>query len=142
MNARTGSPARSRRSWRRYLAFKQTMGFYGASRIWYLRRFDAYCARHGRTVFDRDTVEGWVHRATGAVRPVPVLDVVHPRLRPLAAGPQNADAYVLSDRWKAPFVPRASVPAQHARRSIGSSPPRRTWTRSPRGGGRRSRSSP
>ena len=43
-----------------YLAFKQKMGFYGTSRIWYLHRFDAYCADHDRRVFDRDTVEGWV----------------------------------------------------------------------------------
>ena len=43
-----------------YLAFKQAMGCYGTSRIWYLRQFDTYCARHGRTVFDRETVEGWV----------------------------------------------------------------------------------
>ena len=27
-----------------YLAFKQNMGCYGASRIWYLRQFDAWCA--------------------------------------------------------------------------------------------------
>ena len=43
-----------------YLAFKANMGFTGASRIWYLKQFDAYCAEHNRTVFDRDTVEGWV----------------------------------------------------------------------------------
>ena len=43
-----------------YLAFKQNMGCYGASRIWYLRQFDAWCAEHGRTVFDQGTVEGWV----------------------------------------------------------------------------------
>ena len=43
-----------------YLAFKQNMGFYGTSRIWYLKQFDAYCTEHDRTVFDRDTVEGWV----------------------------------------------------------------------------------
>mgnify|MGYP003473064752 FL=1 len=43
-----------------YLAFKANMGFYGTSRIWYLRRFDAYCSEHNRTVFDRDTVEEWV----------------------------------------------------------------------------------
>ena len=46
-----------------YLAFKQKMGFYGTSRIWYLHRFDAYCADHDRRVFDRDTVEGWVAEA-------------------------------------------------------------------------------
>src|SRR6476661_9796777 len=43
-----------------YLAFKASMGFYGTSRIWYLKRFDAYCSEHNRTVFDRDTVEEWV----------------------------------------------------------------------------------
>ena len=43
-----------------YLAFKEKMGFYGSSRIWYLKRFDAYCTAHGRAAFDRDTVEGWV----------------------------------------------------------------------------------
>ena len=43
-----------------YLAFKENMGFYGKSRIWYLKRFDAYCVEHDLRVFDRDTVEGWV----------------------------------------------------------------------------------
>jgi hypothetical protein len=43
-----------------YLAFKQNMGHHGASRIWYLTRFDAWCAEHDRTVFDKGTVEGWV----------------------------------------------------------------------------------
>jgi hypothetical protein len=43
-----------------YLAFKEKLGFYGTSRIWYLKQFDAYCTAHERTVFDRDTVEGWV----------------------------------------------------------------------------------
>ena len=38
-----------------YLAFKEKMGFYGASRIWYLKRFDAYSSAHGRVAFDRDT---------------------------------------------------------------------------------------
>ena len=27
-----------------YLAFKQSMGFFGNSRIWYLRSFDAWCS--------------------------------------------------------------------------------------------------
>src|SRR5690606_39243269 len=43
-----------------YLAFKEAMGFHGASRVWYLRKFDAWCAEHDRTTFDQDTVEGWV----------------------------------------------------------------------------------
>ena len=41
-----------------YLAFKQNMGCYGASRVWYLRQFDAWCAERSRTVFDQGTVEG------------------------------------------------------------------------------------
>ncbi len=44
----------------RYLKFKANMGFSGNSRVWYLKRFDAYCAEHDRVVFDRATVEGWV----------------------------------------------------------------------------------
>ena len=68
-----------------YLAFKQNMGCYGASRIWYLQQFDAWCAEHDRTIFDQDTVEGWV-RSAGNLGPLPVVDVVHPRLRPVAAG--------------------------------------------------------
>ncbi len=43
-----------------YLAFKQNMGCYGASRIWYMQQFDAWCAEHSRTIFDQGTVEGWV----------------------------------------------------------------------------------
>ncbi|MGO4859437.1 hypothetical protein [Arthrobacter sp. 2MCAF14] len=44
----------------RYLAFKQSMGCYGASRIWYLRSFDAYCTEHGVRAFNQQAVEGWV----------------------------------------------------------------------------------
>jgi hypothetical protein len=33
------------------------MGFHATSRIWYLRKFDAYCSEHHGTVFDRDTVK-------------------------------------------------------------------------------------
>lgn len=43
-----------------YVEFKRSMGFHGASRIWYLRRFDAYCAEHALGVFDQETVEAWV----------------------------------------------------------------------------------
>ena len=31
------------------------MGFYGASRIWYLKKFDVYCTEHDRTVFSTGT---------------------------------------------------------------------------------------
>ena len=88
-----------------YLAFKLAMGCYGTSRVWYLRQFDTYCARHRATVFDRDTVEGWVLEQlgrTGRYRSWMsyIRDVGH-WLR--AHG--HTDAYVLSDRWKAGVVP-------------------------------------
>lgn len=88
-----------------YLAFKQAMGCYGTSRIWYLRRFDAYCARHGRTVFDRETVEGWVlEQLDRSGRYRSWMSYIRDFGRWLQAH-ENPDAYVLSDRWKAPFVP-------------------------------------
>jgi len=87
-----------------YLAFKEKMGFYGSSRISYLKRFDAYCSAHGRVAFDRDTVEGWVTdqlaRSGGYrswmsyIRDVGRWLQVH----------GHRDAYVLSDRWKAQLV--------------------------------------
>jgi len=46
--------------------------------IWYLKQFDAYCAEHDRTVFDKDTVEGWVGVHLQRLWPLPVLDVLHP----------------------------------------------------------------
>jgi hypothetical protein len=84
-----------------YLAFKEKMGFYGDSRIWYLKRFDAYCTAHDRAAFDRDTVEGWVteqlarsgrYRSwTSYIRDVGRWLQVH----------GYRDACMLSDRWKA-----------------------------------------
>jgi integrase len=87
-----------------YLAFKANMGFTGASRIWYLKQFDAYCAEHDRTVFDKDTVEGWVGvqlQRSGRYRSWMsyIRDVG--RWMTMNAIPE---AYVLSDRWKAPIV--------------------------------------
>jgi integrase len=85
-----------------YLAFKEKMGFYGSSRVWYLKRFDAYCAAHARTVFDRDTVEGWVTEqlaASGHYRSW--MSYVRDLGRWLGVH-GNPDAYVLSNRWKAP----------------------------------------
>ncbi len=32
-----------------YVAFKEKMGFYGRSRVWYLKRFDTYCAEGAPT---------------------------------------------------------------------------------------------
>ena len=87
-----------------YLAFKANMGFTGASRIWYLKQFDAYCAEHDRTVFDQDTVEGWVGvqlQRCGRYRSWMsyIRDVG--RWMTMSGIP---DAYVLSDRWKASIV--------------------------------------
>ena len=42
----------------RYLAFKQSMGCYGASRIWYLRSFGTYCTEHEVASFDQQAIEG------------------------------------------------------------------------------------
>jgi integrase len=88
-----------------YLAFKQSMGCYGTSRIWYLHKFDAYCAEHALTVFDRDTVEGWVREQldrSGRYRSW--MSYIRDFGRWLQAHGYT-DAYVLSGRWKAPFVP-------------------------------------
>ena len=88
-----------------YLAFKQNMGCYGASRIWYLRQFDAWCAEHGRTVFDQGTVEGWVAaRLESSGRYRSWMSYVRDFGRWLQATGHD-DACVLSDRWKAPFIP-------------------------------------
>lgn len=87
-----------------YLAFKQAMGFTGNSRIWYLKRFDAYCARNQATVFDRSTVEGWVRERLancGSYRSW--MSYIRDFGRWLAAH-RDPGAYVLSDSWKAPFV--------------------------------------
>ena len=87
-----------------YLAFKANMGFTGASRIWYLKQFDSYCAEHDRTVFDKDTVEGWVGvqlQRSGRYRSWMsyIRDVA--RWMTMNGIP---GAYVLCDRWKAPVV--------------------------------------
>jgi integrase len=88
-----------------YLAFKEKMGFYGASRSWYLKQFDTYCTAHERTVFDRDTVEGWVsQQLTRSGRYRSWMSYIRDVGRWLQAHGQR-DAYVLSDRWKAQVVP-------------------------------------
>jgi integrase len=89
-----------------YLAFKEKMGCYGASRIWYLKRFDAYCTAHDRTTFDRKTVEGWVtaQLTSSDSRYRSWMSYIRDVGRWLQAH-GNSDAYVLSDQWKAPFVP-------------------------------------
>jgi integrase len=88
-----------------YLRFKQKMDCYGNSRIWYLKRFDAYCAAHDRAAFDRDTVEGWVsEQLARSGRYRSWMSYIRDVGRWLQAH-GHAGAYVLSDRWKAQVVP-------------------------------------
>ncbi len=99
-----------------YLVFKANMGFYGTSRIWYLKRFDAYCSAHNRTVFDRDTVEEWVSvQLAHSGRYRSWMSYIRDFGRWLSMHGAT-DAYVLSESWKAP------IPAPHpyllARREI------------------------
>lgn len=88
-----------------YVEFKRSMGFYGASRIWYLRRFDVYCAERALGVFDSETVEGWVTaQLSTSGRHRSWMSYIRDFGRWLRAH-GNADAYVLSDKWKAQFLP-------------------------------------
>ena len=73
-----------------YLAFKEKMGFYGASRIWYLKQFDAYCTAHETDRLRPRHGRGVGQRAADPIGALPVLDVLHPRRRPVAAGPRAA----------------------------------------------------
>jgi integrase len=88
-----------------YLEFKEKMGCYGNSRIWYLKRFDAYCTAHERAAFDRDTVEGWVaEQLARSGRYRSWMSYIRDVGRWLQVHGYR-DAYVLSDRWKAQVVP-------------------------------------
>jgi hypothetical protein len=81
-----------------YLVFKQSMGHCGASRVWYLRRFDAWCSEHDLAVFDQGTVEGWVSaqlESSGRYRSW--MSYIRDFGRWLQATGAS-DAYVLSDR--------------------------------------------
>ncbi|WP_105036380.1 tyrosine-type recombinase/integrase [Cryobacterium aureum] len=88
-----------------YLAFKSSMGCYGASRIWYLKQFDRYCADHSLAILDRATIEGWV-TALQSSRPGPYRSWMS-YIRDFGRWAHingNDNAYVLSDHWKASFV--------------------------------------
>lgn len=88
-----------------YLAFKEAMGFHGTSRIWYLGKFDAWCLEQDRSTFDKDTVEGWVsERLTHCGSYRSWMSYIRDFGRWLQAH-GHSEAYVLSQRWKAPFVP-------------------------------------
>ena len=125
-----------------YLAFKANMGFFGASRIWYLKTFDAYCSRarpdrlrqgHRRRM---GQTPSWTVRAvTGRGCPTSATSAAGCR-RTGSATPMCSPTG---------GKPRSSppVPTCWPRHEIeGSSPPQRSSRPPPRGGGRRSRSSP
>ena len=87
-----------------YLAFKTSMGCYGASRIWYLKQFDRYCADHSLVDLDRATVEGWVAEQQSSQ---PHSRSWMSYIRDFGRWARingNDNAYVLSDQWKAGFV--------------------------------------
>ncbi|MBG6192467.1 integrase [Arthrobacter sp. CAN_A212] len=89
---------------RRYLAFKQSMGCYGASRIWYLRSFDTYCTEHSVTAFDRQAIEGWVifKKSSQPGSSPSWMSYIRDFGRwMLTHG--NPDAYVLAESWKSGF---------------------------------------
>lgn len=99
-----------------YLEFKANMGCTGASRIWYLKQFDAYCTAHGRTVFDKETVEGWVGlRVQQCGRYRSWMSYIRDLGRWMTMN-ATPEAYVLSDRWRAPIV--AAHPYLLTRREI------------------------
>lgn len=87
-----------------YLAFKTSMGCYGASRIWYLKQFDRYCAAHSLENLDRATIEGWVAEQQSSQ---PHSRSWMSYIRDFGRWARingNPNAYVLSDQWKAGFV--------------------------------------
>jgi integrase len=87
-----------------YVKFKEQMGFYGRSRITYLRRFDVYCSTRNLHHFDRDTVEGWVlNELKSAVRCRSWMSYIRDFGKWMRTH-KDRDAYVLSDRWKAGFT--------------------------------------
>lgn len=88
-----------------YVEFKTAMGCFGTSRIWNLRKFDAYCTEHHKTALDRETVEGWVASRLAGCGPYRSwMSYIRDFGRWLRAN-GDADAYVLSDDWKAGSVP-------------------------------------
>ena len=89
----------------RYVEFKTSMGAYGRSRIWYLKQFDAYCLEHDSQVLDKECVEGWVTQRLsrgGSYRSW--MSYIRDFGRWMRTH-HDREAYVLSDQWKASYVP-------------------------------------
>ena len=88
----------------RYLAFKQGMGCYGASRIWYLRSFDTYCTEHEVASFDQQAIEGWVmlKKSSQPGSSPSWMSYIRDFGRWLRTH-DNPEAYVLAESWKSGF---------------------------------------
>ena len=127
-------------SWTRMWRSRRTWGSPAPPGSGILKQFDAYCAEHDRMVFDQDTVEGWVVaqlERSGRYRSW--MSYIRDFGRWLQANGAS-DAYVLSEAWKAPFVPAHpyllsghEIDLFFKTAAASKSPPR--------GGGRRPRSS-
>ncbi|MBW4096419.1 MAG: tyrosine-type recombinase/integrase [Acidobacteria bacterium] len=88
-----------------YLAFKESMGCHGNSRIWYLHSFDAYCTEHGVQTFNRQAVEGWVveMKSSQPGSPPSWMSYIRDFGRWMRAH-GSPDAYVLAGSWKSEVV--------------------------------------
>ncbi|WP_260680766.1 hypothetical protein [Arthrobacter sp. KBS0703] len=88
----------------RYLAFKQGMGCYGDSRIWYLRSFDTYRTEHEGASFDQQAIEGWVifKKSSQPGSSPSWMSYIRDFGRWLRTH-GNAEAYVLAESWKSGF---------------------------------------
>ena len=88
----------------RYLAFKQSMGCYGDSRIWYLRSFDIYCTEHEVASFDQQAIEGWVmfKKSSQPGSSPSWMSYIRDFGRWMRTH-GNPEAYVLAESWKSGF---------------------------------------
>ena len=88
----------------RYLAFKQSMGCYGDSRIWYLRSFDTYCTEHEVASFDQQAIEGWVmfKKSSQPGSSPSWMSYIRDFGRWMRTH-GNPEAYVLAESWKSGF---------------------------------------
>jgi integrase len=88
-----------------FLAFKESMGRYGNSRVWYLKHFDRYCTAHSLENLDRTTIEGWVMFRQSSQPDASQSWMSYIRdFGRWARINGNENAYVLSDQWKAGFI--------------------------------------
>ncbi|MDQ6754677.1 MAG: tyrosine-type recombinase/integrase [Actinomycetota bacterium] len=89
----------------RYLAFKESMGIHGSSRVAYLRSFDSYCVEHSLENVDRATVEDWVSSRIACLPNGSRSWMSY--IRDFGRWERlngNEDAYVLSDQWRSDLV--------------------------------------